>query len=300
MPTEILTADQYLSEDWHQLRRNAISASEIAAVLGISPWATPFSLFYAKRDDWRTPVTEKMRMGHLLEPIVADLLCERLCQLGGGSELLANTGTWRSGAHDWALATPDRLRTSTYGGPVENVELKTTEGYDDWGPDESDEIPVYYRAQVQWQMYCTELQTTQVGVLFRGNHFRHYTVERDDADIELMVKKAEEFMGRLWNNTPPPIDDGQATLDTLKRLHPELTDETVMISNELAREWREVQDDLSEAKSRKRSVENRIRYLLGSGNRVVDSNGDPVLTRQVFDRKGYEVSPTTIDKLASA
>jgi putative phage-type endonuclease len=295
MPTEILKADQYLSEDWHQLRRNAISASEIAAVLGISPWATPFSLYYQKKDDWRTPVTEAMEMGHRLEPIVADLLAERL----DNHYVLTETGTWRADSPDWALATPDRLAQCEMGD--ENVELKTTTVYDDWGPDESDEIPVHYRAQVQWQMYCTGLQRTHVGVLFKGNHFRHYVVDRDETDIQSMLAAADLFMQRLRDDNPPPVDGSEATLDTLRRLHPDLVDEDVTLPQHLIREWREASSDLTAAKARKELLANEIRAVLGAAARGIDgSTGEVVVARQVFDRKGYTVEPCTIDQLRSA
>jgi len=302
MPTEILKADQYLSEDWHQLRRNAISASEIAAVLGISPWATPFSLYYAKKDDWRIPVTEAMEMGHRLEPVVADLLFERLVDVQDQAVDLAKTGTWQADSPDWALATPDRLAVRWDGsGPNENVELKTTTVYDDWGPDESDEIPVHYRAQVQWQMYCTGLQRTHVGVLFKGNHFRHYVVDRDETDIQSMLAAADLFMQRLRDGNPPPVDGSEATLDTLKRLHPDLVDEDVTLPQHLIREWREASNDLTAAKARKELLANEIRAAMGDAARGIDgSTGEVVVVRQVFDRKGYTVEPCTIDQLRSA
>jgi putative phage-type endonuclease len=303
MPTEILTADQYLTEDWHQLRRSAISASEIAAVMGISPWSSPFALYYQKKDDWRAPVTEAMEMGHRLEPIVAELLAERLEQQGYFFTML-QTGTWQADNPEWALATPDRLlfwSPNDGNDHTENVELKSTTVYDDWGPDESDEIPVHYRAQVQWQMYCTGLQRTHVGVLFKGNHFRHYVIDRDETDIESMLTAADLFMQRLRTNTPPPVDGSEATLDTLRRLHPDLVDEDVTLPQHLIREWREASNDLTAAKARKELLANEIRAVLGAAARGIDgSTGEVVVSRQVFDRKGYTVEPCTIDQLRSA
>ena len=298
MPTEILKANQYLTEDWHQLRRNAISASDIAPILGLSPWATAFSTYYQKLDDWRAPETEAMKMGLKLEPVVADLLWERLVDVQDQSIDLVETGTWRADKPEWALATPDRLAVRWEGdGPNEVVELKTSSTLDGWGPDESDEIPVYYRAQVQWQMFVLGLQRAHVGVLFRGNHFRHYTIDRDDNDIRTMVQAAERFMLRLTTKTPPPVDGSEATLETLKRLHPSLSDHNAVLSAELVREWQEAVSDLKQAKARKALVENSVRLAIGDAARAVDPDGNTVLLRQVFDVPEYTVRASTRDQL---
>ena len=37
---------------WLAARREGIGASEISAVLGISPWESPFSLFWRKVNAW--------------------------------------------------------------------------------------------------------------------------------------------------------------------------------------------------------------------------------------------------------
>jgi predicted phage-related endonuclease len=244
-----------------------------------------------------------MEMGHRLEPIVAELLAERLEQQGYFFTML-QTGTWQADNPEWALATPDRLlfwSPNDGNDHTENVELKSTTVYDDWGPDESDEIPVHYRAQVQWQMYCTGLQRTHVGLLFKGNHFRHYVIDRDETDIESMLTAADLFMQRLRTNTPPPVDGSEATLDTLRRLHPDLVDEDVTLPQHLIREWREASSDLTAAKARKELLANEIRAVLGAAARGIDgSTGEVVVARQVFDRKGYTVEPCTIDQLRSA
>lgn len=306
MPTEILKADQYLTEDWHKLRLNAISASEIAAVMGILPpsWGSAFSLYYAKKDDWRVPVTEPMEMGHRLEPVVADLLDERLAQTTGDYFEMQKTGTWQADNPEWALATPDRLlfwSPNDGNDHVENVELKTTTVYDDWGPDGTDEIPVHYRAQVQWQMLCTGTTRTHVGTLFKGNHFRHYVVDRDDNDIDAMVAAGEQFMRRLRTGTPPPIDGSEATLDTLRRLHPDLVDEDVTLPQHLIRQWREASNDLTAAKARKELLANEIRAVLGSAARGIDGvTGDVVVTRQRFEVGEYTVKASTRDQLRSS
>jgi hypothetical protein len=145
-------------------------------------------------------------------------------------------------------------------------------------------------------MLCTGTFETHVGVLFKGNHFRHYVVPRDSDDINTMVAKGREFMQRLTHNNPPPIDEGASTLAALKHMNPSIDpDETVMVSKEIADAYRAAVADLSDAKARKRAAESRLRYLMGSAARAVDEDGLALASRSIFERQG-----TTVDQLRSA
>ena len=67
-------------QKWMGLRRYAIGASEIAAVMGQSPWASRYSLFMQKSYGWSLDgddQTEAQRWGHKLEDPIADEFAER-------------------------------------------------------------------------------------------------------------------------------------------------------------------------------------------------------------------------------
>ena len=57
---------------WHTLRRDGVTASEIAAVLGLSPWDSPFSLYWRKINGWCADDPVDMSTGRRVEPVVAD------------------------------------------------------------------------------------------------------------------------------------------------------------------------------------------------------------------------------------
>ena len=68
-------------EEWLAYRRKGIGGSDVAALLGISPWRTARDLFYDKlniavvedhEDNWVA-----LEMGHLLEPLVAKIFQHR-------------------------------------------------------------------------------------------------------------------------------------------------------------------------------------------------------------------------------
>lgn len=56
------------STEWHEHRRRFRNASETAAVLGVSPWQTPYQLWQIRTGRLETTVTAAMRHGSSTEP----------------------------------------------------------------------------------------------------------------------------------------------------------------------------------------------------------------------------------------
>ena len=65
---------EYTSEDeWHALRAADLTSTDIAALLGISPYLTKYELWHRKRDGLHvaSEPTERMRWGNRLESAIA-------------------------------------------------------------------------------------------------------------------------------------------------------------------------------------------------------------------------------------
>ena len=311
-------------EAWLAARRNGIGASEIAALLGISPWESPFSLYHRKRNGWEIEATESMSAGTILEPAIAAWGADRIDpnhnQVCVPGKLMARND------RPWQMATPDRtihevcgdcdgdgagganaalpgygsLCCSCYasgiGGPPWAVlECKWTGSWDGWGDEESDDVPVYYRAQVLWQCDVVGVDDWFIAVLGPSG-FRLYRGRSDAKDIAVMVEAGRRFMHRLEVGDPPPIDDHHATLTTLKRLHPDLTDETVEVDQAVASGYLRAVTMCRKADALKDRYEAKLREQMGSAHRAT-SGGAFVASRSIFDvaetvRKGY-----TVDRL---
>lgn len=324
MPVELLPPHlaQPDNPDWRELRRAGITASEIAAVLGISKWDSPFSLYWRKVNGWRPEPSDDMSIGTAVEPGVADLWLSR-CD-PHENLTLAPAGLYAHAEHPWMLATPDRLvhetcaccaagcggacsgvpgacsdcRNTQLGGPALAVlECKWAGSWDGWGDDGTDDIPVYYRAQALWQCHVLGLDQWYVGVLGPSG-FRTYTGTVDQADITLMVEHARRFMERLNRLDPPDVDDGHpATIATLRKLHPSIEhDDPTEVEPTFADGWRRARQLRRRASDLCDRYEARARDLIGDGRRLT-LGGRLVASRSVYDRKPYEVGPTTIDKL---
>lgn len=306
MTVELLAPDAATptNPDWLEARRAAVSASEIAAVLGLSPWESPFSLYWRKVNGWQVETTEEMSTGTRVESVVAEWWADT----HDPHENLAvvRAGLYAHPDRPWQLATPDRLihmacpccsdgrcrcgldgncadcRNTRLGSPpLAVLECKWTGSWAGWGEPGSDDIPVYYRAQLLWQMDVLQVDEGHLAVLGPGG-FRAYTIRRDETDLKVMREAARRFLARLEAGDPPDVDDHTATLATLKRLHPNLVDDDAEISDSTAAFYRRARALRDHAERLLAAAEARLRAEMGNRRRAVH-NGQVLATRSVYD-----------------
>lgn len=197
--------------EWNTARAGlCITATEIAAVLNLSPWSNRYKLWHRKAGLPIAPFepTPYTKWGVRFEDDVAEEYAERHPELP-----LLETGTWRHDDREWQRATPDRL----HGNRI--VEIKTSP-FDngEWGPDGSDQVPLHYRCQVIWQQDTLGLyERAHVAVLISGWDYRELYVDYDETDAALMRDAAQTFLRDVRHGNRPDIDDSTHTYDTLRR-----------------------------------------------------------------------------------
>lgn len=328
MPDLIPTASE---AEWLEARRKGVTASEIAVIMGLSPYSSPYALYHQKLGilppDGDQAVFER---GRVLEPYIAEKFAAAhpdLLVVGDGRSL------FRHDDRPWQLATPDRLIADDMrfdfvpGFVVEEfepsavLETKTDAGSDEWGEEGTDEIPVHYRCQVLWQMDVMGVSRAYVSCLDPARwRIREYVIEHDPAvplgydvthtldatgklcdlctDILAMRVAATEFLDRMDRQDPPDVDWRPATAYALKQLHPSVEEVDVEVRRMPIIQYRAACKAFKAAERRKKEAENRLRLLLGSGHRIVSAHtGEVIARRDVYEvgesvRKGY-----TVDKL---
>lgn len=182
--------------DFHAFRKTGIGGSDVAGILHLSKYVTELDVYLQKIGEAQpTPDNDAMLFGRLLEPVLLKHY-EKI----SGQQLIEERATlrMRSKEHAFMIANLDGL---TQSGRI--VEIKTARSSDGWGETGTDEIPDLYLTQVQHYMAVGEAEIADVAVLIGGSDFRIYTVERDDALIDLLVEKEKEFWNRVISRTPP-------------------------------------------------------------------------------------------------
>lgn len=288
-------------EQWLAARRLGIGASEIAAVMGISPWESPFSLHWRKVNGWEVEANDDMRDGLLLEDAIAEWWS--LEHDPNGNLAVRTCGLMAHPERAWQIATPDRLiyldectcdavldpdvlcycDPSDHGRPLAVLELKYVKrhSWDGWGDPGSDQVPVHYRAQVLWQCDVVGVDQWYLAALGPGG-FREYRGLTNEPELALMREAGQAFMDRLESGEAPDIDSHSATLATLKRLHPNLTNEEVEVGDSLAANYKLAVEMVRSAQASKDAMEIQLRAAMGSARCAVH-NGHKVATRVITD-----------------
>lgn len=249
------------SPAWHAARRATVNGSEIAAVMGISPYESPFSLWHRKAGSLgEVEQDDVMYWGTRLEDVILDEFRFRHPELhvedGGGLWRHAERG-WQGGSPDGRAWTDERA-WSVKAAPDELVEVKTARFDDGWGDPGTDEIPVQYRAQVLWYLDVFGLQVCHVAVLIGGSDYREYVVEHDEVELGPMRAAAEEFLATLERNEQPPIDGHDATYQAVKELHPLIEAGSVELPAETAEAYLQAVADHKDAEAEKRRMSGEV------------------------------------------
>ncbi|PZG49844.1 hypothetical protein C1I98_11040 [Spongiactinospora gelatinilytica] len=105
-------------EAWLAARLPGVTASEVAIVMGLSPFGSPFSLYWQKTGQLgETPDNDAMSLGRHLEPWIADRFERDHPELS-----LELAGLYASTDRPWQMATPDR--TVYTASDIVNVEIR--------------------------------------------------------------------------------------------------------------------------------------------------------------------------------
>ncbi|MCX5137634.1 YqaJ viral recombinase family protein [Streptomyces sp. NBC_00340] len=263
------------SAAWDEARAGlSITATEIAAVVGLSPWMSRFTLWHKKSGLAVAPfeMTSAVEWGNRLEDAVA-----QKWQDEHPGQLAAPAGTWRHREREWQRATPDRLIYPQPAGEFEIpeqaeelLEVKTAPFGDEWGPDgDKDGVPLHYRCQVMWQMDTLGLTRTHFAVLISGHDYREYTVEYDEGDAALLREAAAVFLDEVHGGIRPPIDGADDTYQTIRVQPDNFDDIDVEIPATDAARYEQAQAAARTAATELTAAKGIVLDHIGTGRRAV-------------------------------
>jgi putative phage-type endonuclease len=251
-----------LSESALNRRHKYLGASDVAAVLGLSPWKSASDVYYSKVACLDPEVGEPsaaIQAGNLLEGAVLDFAEKHVGKLKRNQFRVHAEQRWASATLDAICVGPDY--------EDEGVEAKTTSNSSHWGEEGTDQIPIYYLTQVQWQMYITGYKRIHVPVLMPDFtlRFKMYVVDRDEELIESIVQRCTAFWYENVLAKKPPLDTVPAPkiLQRMKRVPEKVT----TIGDELVSDWRIKKAALKHAATQE--SESRLRMLEALGDAEV-------------------------------
>lgn len=249
-----------------------VSPSKAAAMLGLSPWDSPRSIWHKMHGDvpWDAE-TEAMERGNLCEPAVLAWWRKHHDHDGWAEQATVTLG-------DWCVATPDGV-TRTDRGPV-LIEAKTSSS--DWDGD----VPIPYLTQV----YLAMEVYARAGQPVVGAHvpmlggrrflFEDHFVAYDSQIGSQVLDLCRAFYDSLAADEPPDLDDTVATFSAVKRAHPLINrNESVELPADLATEVVEARAAVRVAEARDRLAKSRVVDAMKSA-RLATFHGATVARRQ--------------------
>lgn len=271
-------------EEWLKDRKNnpSIGASQSAAILGLSPWATPYDVWHELvhgvevRED-----NLNFRLGRELEPIIRTLFMEDT-----GLKVVNDNKIRFSSSYPYITTNLDGMVV----GEKVPVEYKTTalkwEG----------EIPDQYFIQLQHQMFVTDTPHCYFVILCLGFK-KELIIQKYDRDDDFINGMVEDLV-KFWENfvlekTPPPL----TTIEDARKLYFNEEPDSIFQANEeiyrIAKWLQSYENDKSLLDDKIRDAKLQLMTIL-ENKQELQYNGTTLVTwkqtkaREYFDKNTFK------------
>ena len=202
--------------EWLERRKKSIGGSDAAAIVGLSKYASPYSIWAEKTGRLPDkPDSEAMRQGRDLEDYVA----RRWSEATKKRVKRINAMLYHP-AYPFAHADIDRRVAGENAG----LECKTTSTLD-IKQFKGVAFPEQYYVQCVHYMAVTGADRWYLGVLVFGREFMTFTLERDQAEIDALMEAEKEFWGHVERDEPPGIDGTKPTTEAIRTMYAESGEE---------------------------------------------------------------------------
>lgn len=225
-------------------RKTFLGGSDFAAVLGVSPWHTPVELWKLKTGRTEpapvNPVRERQfARGKKLEPVVLDMVLDKLRERGHQVELIARNQRYIDPTYPFLSVEIDF--ELILDGELVNGDAKTVTGFarKKWGEEDSEDVPIEYAAQFMGGLMVCPGQRRRclVAALIGLDDVAIYWVTRDDETIAGMRHKLVDF----WiNHVLADVPPDPLKFSDIKELFPLDNGRTVEASPEVAEKVEEL------------------------------------------------------------
>ncbi len=279
-------------------RRKYVGGSDLAAILGLSPYKNAHSVWVEKVTGELEPIdNDAIALGNALEPGLCQLAANKIrLKVWNSNPFRVVKGT-RIGVHMDGFVNGDDIGPDIPG-PDVPIECKTAglvsdfADTEEWGEPMTDEIPGQYLPQCHGLMMATGADHCWVSALVRGRGHVLYRVRADVEIHQMIIEQVEEFWDCVEKDVPPA--DSPPELEVMKRLR--RVPQTVMMAPERIVE---PLADMEEAKvqikyweERKKEANACVLEIMGHAEAaLLDPEADPkkcVLTYMQQKRMGID------------
>lgn len=250
-------------EEWLEHRKAGIGSSEVATILGLNPYETPYQLWRRKLGlDEPKEETYAMRRGHYLEASVAATWEGELGRVvdkdSEGDWLIINR------ERPYLRVSPDRTYT-LQDGSKGILECKTTNLRID-----PLNVPSQWFTQLQYQLGVAELERGSIAWLMAGYEFGHIDLIFVPDFFERLVEEVDHFVNyHLGEQIAPELRN---VSDVVLRYKTHVTGETKEVDERTYEDWcdlKDVREEIAALTERKDQLEDRLKEAFGSAEALI-------------------------------
>lgn len=199
-----------ISESQKEARKLGIGGSDIAILLGMSSYKTPYQLYLEKIGSLEDKQEESKYQywGHQLEPLIISEFSKR------NNVEIEILDTLTHPEYSFMLGNLDGFIPSWNS----VLEVKSSSAFmnSEWGENGSDKIPLQYLLQVAHYCGVKNADNAHIAVLIGGNDYIEFRYQRNFKLESYLIEACKSFWERVQTKTPP---DPSNVLD-LKLLFP--------------------------------------------------------------------------------
>ncbi len=252
----ISAISQELNEaGWLAARTGGIGGSEIAAIMGESPWNSPRQIWMKKTGQFADSdsfQSEAARWGNILETAVATEWGKR-----NDRQWVHIPVTLVSEEYPWMIANIDGFTLSDDRKKITGIlEIKTTSAFnnDAW---EEGPLPYYYICQASWYCYITGQPMFDIVCLVGGQKLYAYQFPLDSALADRMLESGRNFwVKNVLGMTEPDITAGD--LDSMKAIEIDTDAEPIVLADDeselLVESYIQIRDKMGALKKVKEAI----------------------------------------------
>jgi len=231
-------------QEWHDIRAQGISGTDVGAIMGVSPFTSAFKLWAIKTGqiDGYVEQNRAMRLGQLIEPALIQNFKEEHPEMQ-----VHEVGTYRHEDHPQLIANPDALAVE--GDKLWVVEIKTARQY--W-----ETVPEHYIRQC-WH-YADVFNDDGIKLVsYAGGIYTEWEIPFSKDDLQIQRAAVLNF----WEQNIEPIeapewDGSDSTYASVRAIakpgDPEVTVELGYLGVQLSngnKKFNEAKKELTQLKS---------------------------------------------------
>lgn len=256
-------------EQWLELKKDDLSSTEISALFDANPYISLYELWHHKKN--RTIVTidenERMFMGDLLEPVIADATAKKYGWIIQPKKVYMRIPMWRLGcSFDFRIVKHHELEGE---GTLEIKNVDSMIYHKKW---ETEEAPAHIEFQGQQQLMFNPTYLV-IGMLVGGNRLKDITRTPTEKYIKAIITESQKFWESIDNGIAPEPDlerDSKFITDMYSYAEPGKTGDAQNWPEleVLAHKYREYGQIGAQAEKDRKAIKAQILMMIGDFEKV--------------------------------